>query len=69
MYENGSKTLFILGEQIPTKYITQEVFQQIQEIKEFNLKERPEIDWMLFDVYMLGHINGVHDERKRRKRT
>lgn len=69
MYNNGSKTLFILGEQPISHYITQEIDMQLVEITEANLAERGNCLLMLLhDVYMLGHINGVRSERAKKAR-
>lgn len=40
MYNDGSKTLFILGEQITGQYITPEIDKQLEEITEANLAQR-----------------------------
>lgn len=73
MYNNGSKTMAILGGQYPTKLITPEIFQQLQEIYEANLIGRGnDVTMLMTDVYMWGYVNGVHGERARRagkKRT
>lgn len=69
MYNNGSKTLFILGEQITSHYITPEIDRQIEEIKEAHLAARVNCLLMLLhDVYILGHMNGVRNERSKRAR-
>lgn len=68
MYDNGSKTMFILGEQYTSDYITPEVMQQLQEILEANIAGRGyDIRMLLQDVFIWGYINGVSGERKRRK--
>lgn len=67
MYNNGSKTMFILGEQYTSDYITPEVMQQLQEIFEANIAGRGyDIRMLLQDVFIWGYINGVSGERKRR---
>ena len=67
MYSNGSKTLFILGEQITGQYITTEIDKQLEEITAANLAQRDNCLLMLLhDVYILGHINGVRAERTKR---
>ena len=67
MYNNGSKTLFILGEQITSQYITPEIDKQLEEITAANLAQRGNCLLMLLhDVYILGHINGVRAERAKR---
>ena len=65
--DSGSKTLFILGEQITGQYITPEIDKQLEEITEANLAQRGNCLLMLLhDVYILGHINGVRAERAKR---
>lgn len=67
MYNNGSKTLFILGEQITGQYITPEIDKQLEEITAANLAQRGNsLLMLLHDVYILGHINGVRAERAKR---
>lgn len=64
MYNDGSQTLFILGEQITGQYITPEIDKQLEEITEANLAQRGNsLLMLLHDVYILGHINGVRAER------
>lgn len=68
MYNNGSKTMFILGEQYTSDYITPEVMQQLQEIFEANTAGRGyDIRMLLQDVFIWGYINSVSGERKRRR--
>lgn len=68
MYNNGSKTMFILGEQYTSDYITPEVMQELQEIFEANIAGRGyEIPMLLQDVFIWGYMKGVHGERNRRK--
>ena len=68
MYNNGSKTMFILGEQYTSDYITPEVLRQLQEIFEANIAGRGyDIRMLLQDVFIWGYINGVSGERKRRR--
>lgn len=67
MYNDGSQTLFILGEQITGQYITPEIDKQLEEITEANLAQRGNsLLMLLHDVYILGHINGVRAERAKR---
>lgn len=67
MYNDGSQTLFILGEQITGQYITPEIDKQLEEITETNLAQRGNsLLMLLHDVYILGHINGVRAERAKR---
>lgn len=67
MYNDGSQTLFILGEQITDQYITPEIDKQLEEITEANLAQRGNsLLMLLHDVYILGHINGVRAERAKR---
>ena len=68
MYNNGSKTMFILGEQYTSDYITPEVMQQLQEIFEANIAGRGyDIRMLLQDAFIWGYISGVSGERKRRR--
>lgn len=68
MYSNGSKTMFILGEQYTSDYITPEVLRQLQEIFEANIAGRGyDMRMLLQDVFIWGYINGVSGERKRRR--
>lgn len=67
MYNNGSKTMFILGEQYTGDYITPEIMQQLQEIFEANIAGRGyDIPMLLQDVFIWGYINGVRGERAKR---
>lgn len=68
MYNNGSETMRILGEQRRFDYITPEVMQELQEIFEANIAGRGyEIPMLLQDVFIWGYMKGVHGERNRRK--
>ena len=68
MYNNGSETMRILGEQRYFDYITPEVMQELQEIFEANIAGRGyEIPMLLQDVFIWGYMKGVHGERNRRK--
>lgn len=68
MYNNGSETMRILGEQRHFDYITPEVMQELQEIFEANIAGRGyEIPMLLQDVFIWGYMKGVHGERNRRK--
>lgn len=67
MYNNGSETMRILGEQYTSDYITPEVMQQLQEIFEANIAGRGyDIRMLLQDVFIWGYINGVRGERAKR---
>ena len=69
MYNSGSKTMFILGEQVTGRYITPEIDKQLEEITEANLAQRGSCLLMLLhDVFILGYINGVRGERAKRAR-
>lgn len=68
MYNNGSETMRILGEQYTSDYITPEVMQELQEIFEANIAGRGyDIPMLLQDVFIWGYMKGVHGERNRRK--
>ena len=68
MYNNGSETMRILGEQRHFDYITPEVMQELQEIFEANIAGRGyDIPMLLQDVFIWGYMKGVHGERNRRK--
>ena len=68
MYNNGSETMRILGEQRHFDYITSEVMQELQDIFEANIAGRGyDIPMLLQDVFIWGYINGVSGERKRRR--
>lgn len=67
MYNNGSETMRILGEQYTSDYITPEVMQELQEIFEANIAGRGyDITMLLQDVFIWGYINGVRGERAKR---
>ena len=67
MYNSGSETMRILGEQRHFDYITPEVMQELQEIFESNIAGRGhEIRMLLSDVFIWGYINGVRGERAKR---
>ena len=67
MYNSGSETMRILGEQRHFDYITPEVMQELQEIFESNIAGRGhEIHMLLSDVFIWGYINGVRGERAKR---
>ena len=68
MYNNGSETMRILGEQRHFDYITPEVMQELQDIFEGNIAGRGSaITMLLQDVFIWGYISGVRGERSRRK--
>lgn len=65
MYNNGSKTMFILGEQYTSDYITPEIMQQLQEIFEANITGRGyDIPMLLQDVFILGYIDRLKREKR-----
>lgn len=67
MYNNGSETMRILGEQYTGDYITPEVRQELQEIFEANIAGRGyNVPMLLQDVFIWGYINGVRGERAKR---
>ena len=67
MYNNGSKTMRILGEQYTGDFITPEVRQELQEIFEANIAGRGyNVPMLLQDVFIWGYINGVRGERAKR---
>ena len=68
MYNNGSETMRILGEQRHFDYITPEVMQELQDIFEGNIAGRgSDITMLLQDVFIWGYISGVRGERSRRE--
>lgn len=57
-----------LGKQYYNLMLTQEQYNQLQDIKKAGLEDNEfNLEMMLADAYILGFINGKRCERKRKK--
>ena len=70
MKYNSNETMRFLGMQYYNLMLTQEQYNQLQEIKNASLKDNEfNLDMMLADAYILGFINGKRSERAKRKQV
>ena len=68
MKYNSSETMRFLGKQYYNLMLTQEQYNQLQDIKKAGLEDNEfNLEMMLADAYILGFINGKRCERKRKK--
>jgi len=70
MKYNSSETMRFLGKQYYNLMLTQEQYNQLQDIKKAGLEDNEfNLEMMLADAYILGFINGKRSERRKRKQV
>ena len=70
MKYNSSETMRFLGKQYYDLMLTQEQYNQLQDIKKARLEDNEfNLEMMLADAYILGFINGKRSERRKRKQV
>ena len=70
MKYNSSETMRFLGKQYYNLMLTQEQYNQLQDIKKAGLEDNEfNLELMLADAYILGFINGKRSERRKRKQV
>lgn len=70
MKYNSNETMRFLGKQYYNLMLTQEQYNQLQDIKKAGLEDNEfDLEMMLVDAYILGFINGKRSERRKRKQV